>query len=103
MVSGRVLGPNDEADYDDLVIHEQERVGRMSESITKAVIDDDGSFDYSIESGRPHSISYYYNEDSYTIVQPIDPKPDIYHLGELQLTESRDVGNSNYHVHTRSR
>jgi len=64
----------------------------MSESITKAVIDDDGSFDYSIESGRPHSISYYYNEDSYTIVQPIDPKPDIYHLGELQLTESRDVG-----------
>ena len=61
MVSGRVLGPNGEADYDDLVIHEQERVGRMSESITKAVIDDDESFDYSIESGRQHSISYYYN------------------------------------------
>jgi hypothetical protein len=93
VVSGQVLGPNDDpADYDDLVIHEQERVGRMSESITKAVIDDDGSFDYSIESGRPHSISYYYAEDSYTIVQPIDPKPDIYHLGELQPTESRDLG-----------
>jgi hypothetical protein len=93
VVSGQVLGPNDDpADYDDLVIHEQERVERMSESITKAVIDDDGSFDYSIESGRPHSISYYYTEDSYTIVQPIDPKPDIYYLGELQPTESRDLG-----------